>query len=117
MPDIRTSAMQTIPSRDKRDPDARTGGTNRSFDREQQMSASFDRFLTVRAGSRGGVVSGLGLLGWPLAITLGRKVFAHLRVHGFLMRLPGAESVHVPVVHRERRSDQHGVVNLDVSCA
>ena len=44
-------------------------------------------------------------------------MLAHLRVHGFVVRLPGAESVDVAVVHAEGGGDEHRVVDLEVGCA
>ena len=47
-------------------------------------------------------------------VSFARDPFAALAVHGFVVGLPGAESVDVPVEHAEGGCDKNRVVDLDV---
>ena len=60
---------------------------------------------------------GRRLLGRTHAVAFLGEVLAHLRVHGFVVRLPGGESVDIPVVHAEGCGDEDGVVDLEIRCA
>src|SRR5579875_2209575 len=52
------------------------------------------------------------LCGFPIAVL--SELLSHFAVHRLVARLPGTQAVNVAVVHTERRSDEHRVVNLDV---
>ena len=45
------------------------------------------------------------------------KVNAHLRVHGFVARLPGGQAIDIAVVHAEGCGNQYRVVDFDIGRA
>src|SRR5215469_7951944 len=45
------------------------------------------------------------------------QVLSHLRIHAGIARLPRVESIHIAVVHAERRRNENRIVNLQIGRA
>ena len=46
------------------------------------------------------------------SVSLSGEVLPHLLVHRVIVWLPGAETIHIAVVHAKGSGDQHRIVNL-----